>query len=286
MRARVRRLVMGLSTVLGLGRRGFFIPCRTAGAVAPPGRRPPYDALESIFRARAEDFLDHLDAMVGYAVELERIGTGPPPAPRWDQGWFPRLDGAAAFAMVRRRQPVRIVEVGSGHSTRILVRAVDDGGLDTIVTAIDPAPRAELAGLGVETIASTLQKVGPKPFERLAPGDVLSIDSSHVLMPGSDVDILFNMILPSLPPGVLVHVHDVFLPDDYPRRWAWRAYNEQLAVAALLQGRAYDILWSSRYVASRLAEALSGTVLERLAIPPGAHESSLWLLKTGKQYPQ
>ena len=181
--------------------------------------------------------------------------------------------------MVRRRRPTRIVEVGSGHSTRFLARAVDDGGLDTIITAIDPAPRADLAGLGVETITATLQETGPKPFERLGPGDMLSIDSSHVLMPGSDVDILFNVILPSLPTGVLVHVHDVFLPDDYPPEWSWRAYNEQLAIAALLQGGGFDILWSSRYVASRLPEALTGTVIERLELADQAYESSLWIEK-------
>ena len=58
-------------------------------------------------------------------------------------------------------------------------------------------------------------------------------------MPGTDVDFLLNRILPALPAGVLVHVHDVFLPDDYPADWEWRGYNEQLGVAALIQGRGF-----------------------------------------------
>ncbi|MFX7914564.1 class I SAM-dependent methyltransferase, partial [Acinetobacter baumannii] len=81
-------------------------------------------------------------------------------------------------------------------------------------------------------------------FAALAAGDVLFIDSSHVLMPGSDVDLLFNQVLPRLKPGVLVHIHDIFLPDDYPASWGWRGYNEQQGVACLLQG-GWRLLWAS-----------------------------------------
>jgi len=91
-----------------------------------------------------------------------------------------------------------------------------DGRLATRLTAIDPAPRAALAGLPVEWLRDAVPGVGMAPFAALAPGDFLFIDSSHVLMPGSDVDFLINRLLPGLPPGVLVHLHDIFLPDDYP----------------------------------------------------------------------
>src|SRR5579859_4318418 len=84
-----------------------------------------------------------------YADQLEAIGNDAPPAPRWNQDWFPRLDAAAAYAMVRTLAPRRIVEIGSGHSTRFLARAVTDGGFDTHITAIDPQPRASLEGLKV-----------------------------------------------------------------------------------------------------------------------------------------
>ena len=58
-------------------------------------------------------------------------------------------------------------------------------------------------------------------------------------MPGTDVDMLFNHVLPGLKRGVMVHVHDVFLPDDYPPEWEWRGYNEQLGIATLIQGGGY-----------------------------------------------
>jgi uncharacterized UPF0146 family protein len=270
---------MGLATVLGLRRLGFFIPYGHAATVPGPGSRPAYAALGTLFGGRRAAFLDHLGAIEGHAAELERIAVLAPAAPRWGQSWFPRLDAAAAYAMVRRLEPRRIVEVGCGHSTRFLARAVADGDLATRITAIDPAPRADIRGLGVEVIEATLQDAGLVPFAELGAGDVLSIDSSHVLVPGSDVDVLLNDVLPTLPPGVRVHFHDVFLPDDYPPQWAWRGYNEQLGVAALVQGGAWGVDWSSHYVATRLPESLAGTVIARLPLSPGAHESSLWLVR-------
>jgi hypothetical protein len=122
--------------------------------------------------------------------------------------------------------------------------------------------------------------VGDAPFAALAPGDVVSIDSSHILMPGTDVDILLNRVLPALPAGVQVHIHDVFLPDDYPSAWSWRGYNEQLGVAALVHGGGWRILWSSRYVTTRMAAALDGTVVARLPLAVEAYEASLWIERT------
>jgi hypothetical protein len=124
-----------------------------------------------------------------------------------------------------------------------------------------------------------VQQVGNEVFSTLTAGDVLFIDSSHLLMPGTDVDVLFNRVLPQLPAGVFVHIHDIFLPDDYPAAWSWRGYNEQLAVAALLQGGGFAPLWSSRYVLTRMKEQVSRSVLARLPLQDGAFESSLWLRK-------
>ena len=211
-----------------------------------------------------------------YAAALEAIGAEPPPAPRWNQDWFPRLDAAAAYALVRSTRPKRIVEVGSGHSTRFLARAVADEGLDTHIVAIDPRPRASLAGLNVEWIATPVQRVAA--FPALAPGDMLFIDSSHQLKPGSDVDFLLNAVLPLLPAGVRVHFHDIFLPDDYPAHWNWRRYNEQAAVAGLLERNVFKVDFASHATVSRQPESLGG-VLARLPLVPGAIESSLWLTK-------
>ena len=99
-------------------------------------------------------------------------------------------------------------------------------------------------------------------------------------MPGTDVDYLLNQILAQLPAGIIIHLHDIFLPDDYPKSWQWRGYNEQLAVATLLQGEGFDVLFSSHYVATRMGESLVGTILTELERPNNLFETSLWIKKT------
>jgi hypothetical protein len=271
-----RRLRLGLPTVLGLKPRGFFIPYRYADTVTNDGS---YALLEALFKTREPAFRDHIALIEALSSSLEAIGDAPPPAPRWNQQWFPPLDAAAAYALVRRAPPARLVEVGSGHSTRFYARAVADGGLSTTITAIDPAPRAGIEGLNVETITETVQGAGLAPFAELAAGDILSIDSSHILMPGTDVDFLFNRVLPALPRGARVHFHDIFLPDDYPPSWEWRGYNEQLAVAALPQAGAWRVLWSSRYAATRMAGLLAEGPVPRLGWTQDGLDSSLWIEK-------
>jgi len=211
-----------------------------------------------------------------HAAALEAIGGEAPPAPRWNQDWFPRLDAAAAYAIVRSTRPRRIVEVGSGHSTRFLARAVSDGGLDTRITAIDPEPRATIEKLPVEWIRMPVQRIAA--FPALGAGDVLFIDSSHQLKPGSDVEFLMRAVLPLLGAGVRVHFHDIFLPDDYPPDWQWRRYNEQAAVASLIQRDLFKVDFASHAVVSRSPEKIRG-VLARLPLLPTAFESSLWLTK-------
>lgn len=275
----MNRTIDAVLTALGFARRGFYLPYRRASELAKPGSLPPYSAIATCMQAADETMAAHRVAIEECAAALERLGGEPPPAPRWNQDWFPRLDAAAAYAMVRRLRPRRVVEVGSGHSTRFLARAVRDAACRTRVTAIDPAPRASLDGLEVETIRKPVQDAGPAPFATLEANDFLVIDSSHVLMPGTDVDHLVNRVLPALPAGVLVHFHDVFLPHDYPVDWGWRGYNEQLAVAALLASGAYAIEFASAYVIARHPEWLRQGTLSRLPLVAGARESSLWLRK-------
>ena len=274
-----RATFFGLSTLFGLRRRGWFIPYRYADTLPDPGASGPYAAVDDLLHRRQPAFAELLAAIDGHRAALIAIGADAPPAPRWTQDWFPRLDAAAAYALVRRERPRRIVEVGSGHSTRFLARAVADGGLPTQITAIDPAPRARLAGLPVEFIGRPLHQAGNAPFAGLGAGDMLFIDSSHVLMPGSDVDRLLGQILPRLPAGMLVHLHDIFLPEDYPAVWAWRGYNEQLGLLGFILGGGWRVEFASRYVVTRMAAVTQAGVLAELPLLPGAFESSLWLRK-------
>jgi hypothetical protein len=159
-----------------------------------------------------------------------------------------------------------------------MARAILDGGLTTRLTCIDPAPRADIAGLGAAHVPAVLAGADPTIFAELEAGDILFIDSSHIAMPGTDVDRLLLDVLPRLPAGVLVHFHDIMLPDAYPPGWAWRGYNEQLLVGALLQGDGYALVFASHFIATRHPGWLADGVLAELPRPAGP-ESSLWLRK-------
>jgi predicted O-methyltransferase YrrM len=271
LRGRWRRFALGLPTVLGLKPRGWFIPHRYAPLLPPPGAQPPYPAIERLFEEHAGPFAAVLDAVDARADALESCKA------MFEQSWFPSLDAAVAYALVRERKPRHIIEVGSGHSTRLLSKAL--GGVGEIL-AIDPAPRADIADLpGVRVKSSTLQAAPDSVFDGLMQGDVLFIDSSHILMPGSDVDILLNRVLPRLPSGTLVHIHDIFLPFDYPAIWGWRAYNEQQGVVPLLTSGAFKPIFSSVWAERRMADRLAASVIARLPRPPDALPASLWLEK-------
>ena len=238
-----------------------------------------FSDVESALRGREAAFAEFLAEIDGLASFLEAIGTEAPPQPRWAQDWFPGLDGAAAYTLTRKLKPRRIVEIGSGHSTRFLARAVHDGKLSTELVAIDPSPRAKVAGLKVEHHPLKLQEAEIGSLFSLQVNDFLFVDSSHILTSGSDVDVIVNGIVPSLSRGVVVHFHDMFFPDDYPASWAWRRYNEQQAVLPLITSAHYEILFSSHYARTRMSEAVSRTVMARLPLPFGAIESSLWARK-------
>lgn len=274
---RIKLLRMALSTLLGWRRQGYFLPYRYADQL--PEATPSYGAIEQWLAQHEVQFGQRLAALEAFAPQLQSFNNTQPPLPRWQQSWFPRLDGAMAYGLTRQVCPHRIVEVGSGHSTRFFAQACRDEGLDTELVCIDPAPRADLSRLDVTLVRTPVQQADMALFERLQAGDMLFIDSSHLLLPGSDVDWLLNRVWPRLAAGVLVHFHDVLLPDDYPAHWRWRGYNEQQGVAVLLGSGAAEPLWASHYVASRMQSQLQGSVVARLPIPDEALETSLWLRK-------
>ncbi len=250
---------------------GFFLPCHWAERIRPPGA---YPELEPLLARHESTFLATLAAAERHASELAAM-RGPAPAPRLDQDWFPRLDAAIAYALVREHRPRLVLEIGSGHSTRFLARALTDNGGGRLV-AVDPEPRAPLPPM-VEHRARLLSESELGLASELGPGDVLFVDSSHLAVPGSDVDLVVCRILPRLSPGVLLHLHDVFLPEAYPESWAWRGYNEQTVVAALLLGSRFRPLWASRWMLTRRAERIAAGPLSTLPLLPGAFETSLWL---------
>ncbi|MAV88695.1 MAG: hypothetical protein CMM67_10680 [Rhodospirillaceae bacterium] len=275
----LRIFMMALQTLFGIRRQGFFIPYRYCDQLADTGTQQKYSALNNIFLASHERHRDFIKQLNSYENELNFENITSPPGPRWHQTWFPRLDGASAYTIVRKQKPSKIIEIGSGHSTRFMAQAIQDERLKTEFISIDPEPRANISEVKVRTEKITLDKVDMSIFETLKKNDILFIDSSHILMPGTDVDFLFNRIFPIISIGTLIHIHDIFLPYDYPREWSWRNYNEQQAVGTLIQGGNFEIIFSSQYSLINFAKELSQGPINQIHLPKNSYETSLWLKK-------
>jgi hypothetical protein len=192
------------------------------------------------------------------------------------RGMFPALDGMAAYAAVRRFKPQRIIEIGSGDSTHFLAAGVKDNRTGTI-TCIDPEPRRGIIDLEVDFKPRLMTNVDAELASHLEANDILFIDSSHIMLPGMDVDIQFNRLFPRLKKGVIVHLHDIFLPDDYPPDWRARHYAEQNALIGWLVSGYFEILWPGQYVFTRYAHTVGHAVAD---IAPILGAGSLWLRKT------
>ncbi len=132
---------------------------------------------------------------------------------------FGPLEGAVLHSVIRTIRPKRIIEVGGGTSTQIARIAADHNRDDEVeLISIEPYPSAALRSTpGVTLIPHPVQSVSPSLFADLEKNDLLFIDSSHVVRPGGDVNHLVLEVMPTLREGVVVHVHDIFLPYDYPQ---------------------------------------------------------------------
>lgn len=196
---------------------------------------------------------------------------------RMGNGYFDAPDADALYLMVRRFAPAQVIEVGCGHSTRVTRQAVIDGGLSTRVTAIDPYPRADIADVVDRFEQSRLEEVDPARFASLGDGDILFIDSSHQVRIGNDVAHLFCSIIPALAPGVVIHVHDVFLPYEYPKRFFYDCpgWGEQYLLHALLQSGGFEILWPGYYLQMERPDAV-----EALPFLGQGRAQSFWMRKT------
>jgi len=179
---------------------------------------------------------------------------------------FSWLDSRSLFALLQHVRPKNIIEVGSGYST-LLMNDINKRFLDSSVsiTCIEPYPRSFLmgAGMNINLKKSFVQDINLDFFSQLGENDILFIDSSHISKIGSDVNYLYLEVLPNLNPGVIIHIHDIFLPNEYKFEWIESGifFNEQYLVQMMLSySSRYEIIFTSNYahVAHRklLAQAL------------------------------
>lgn len=216
-----------------------------------------------------QEYAEHSDALAALK-DPDRNQTGY----RIGNGYYDSPDADALYLMIRRFQPKRVIEVGCGNSTRITRQAIIDGGLETQLTAIDPYPRADIAHVVDRFEQKRLEDVEPALFDQLEAGDVLFIDSSHVVRMSNDVAHLFCRIIPALKLGVVIHIHDVFLPYEYPKRFFYDCpgWGEQYMLHAILQSGSFSMLWPGYFLQRSRPDAV-----EALPFLKEGRAQSIWV---------
>ncbi|HUR73693.1 MAG TPA: class I SAM-dependent methyltransferase [Sporichthya sp.] len=230
---------------------------------------------------RSDEQLALLPEFARYAAE-QPFTDQPAEGRRYgfDNVFFSYGDGMALYCWLRHLQPRRLIEVGSGWSSALTLDVNDQflgGKLEC--TFIEPHPERlhSLLRDSDRTRAHVLEKplhtLSPDVFDLLGPGDLLFIDSTHVSRVGSDVNRLLLDVVPSLPPGVLIHIHDVFWPFEYPADWVFsgRAWNENYLLRALLIGNDHlRIRWFNDYLRYHHADAVTAAMPLWARLPGGS----------------
>lgn len=214
--------------------------------------KPSHSRLHQLISKHDDAYATLLTGALDYSEELASIPVMPgvgSALTSWRNGWLPPTDMVAHYALIRSERPGRYIEIGSGESTKLVRMAVKDGGLPTEIVSVDPYPRAEVNSLCDRVVRSRLEDADLAVFSDMQPGDIVFFDGSHRSFMNSDVSVFFLEVLPELPRGLLVGIHDIDLPWDYRPEWAIRYYNEQYLLAVHLLAAAPEIVFPSRHVA-------------------------------------
>lgn len=154
--------------------------------------------------------------------------------PVWNNGFLPGLDIVGIYSLLTFYSPGRYIEIGSGNSTKVAYKAREEQNLDTKIVSIDPVPRAEIDNLADTVVREPFENIDFDIIDELDENDILFVDNSHRILPNSDSMVFYLEILPRLKKGVIVHIHDIYLPYDYPQFMCDRFYSEQYGLAMYL----------------------------------------------------
>ncbi len=249
--------------------------------------KPAHPLLEKILEKDFTSYDKWLDEILSLQQDLLDIPLNQPTddlkIPHWNNDYFTGLDGLMLYTLLRKTNPALYIEIGSGHSTRFVRQAIQDGTLQTRIVSIDPQPRAEIDAICDEVIRQPVECLDLSVFQRLDKNDILFVDGSHYVFMNTDTVVMFLEVFPNLKSGVLYGIHDICLPYDYPQPLHGFHFSEQyLLAAALLAGDGYgQIVFPTAFLTQ------SPQVQERLkplwenernpGIPQ--HGSAFWLRK-------
>jgi len=195
---------------------------------------------------------------------------------------FDEIDPYVYYGMIRHFRPKTVLEVGSGWSTRLAARAALKNG-DTRLVSIEPYPdsllKAGFPGLH-SLIEQKVEDVDLSVFQQLDENDILFIDTSHVVRTGGDVNYLYLEVLPRLHKGVVVHIHDIFFPEEYPRWWITERFlfwNEQYLLQAFLAFNShFKVQFANNYMRLKYLDEVKNAFPNS---PSYEHGQSLWMQK-------
>lgn len=274
--------------------RHYYSPVTQAEDVAAPGFWDEQSMLRGVDLGESTGLALLADVLPGYLAEFRSRFTVEAGAESGTfhvvNGVYMAVDAHVYYAFVRHFRPRRVIEIGAGLSTRVAVEAMRENraaGVAGDITCIEPFPGELLESLAaageVRLVRSRVQELGIGFFSVLQPGDLLFIDSTHVLREGSDVQFEYLELLPSLPDGVLVHVHDISLPRRYPRCYVEQGihWNEQYLLQAFLAFNSrFEVIWAGNQLLLRHPEVMHAAFPEIAAMRrryPLAEPSALWM---------
>ncbi len=226
--------------------------------------KPPHEELYSIIDAQRRSYEQLIDKALTYKEQIWSIKDSgqekDPTQPAWNNDFLPGLDIIGIYTMLAEFKPRRYIEVGSGNSTKVAYKAKVEQGLSTEIVSIDPMPRAEIDQLADTVMRQPFEDIDLSILNDLSENDILFIDNSHRILPNSDSMVFFMEILPRLRKGVIVHIHDIYLPYDYPQFMCDRFYSEQygLAIYLLANPQKYSPLLPNYFIYED--EALAGRI--------------------------
>lgn len=255
------------------------------------GEKPPHPLMDaflarrsSYYEAQMREFARFLD---DFLVIKKDFDPHHPAEPCWINGFLPALDAIALYGLIASKQPARFYEIGSGNSTKFAALAKQTHSPHTVICSVDPAPRAEVDALCNKVFRQPLEECDLSLFCDLQPGDILFFDGSHRILQNSDVCVFFLEVLPVIKPGVYIHLHDIFLPFDYPRSWHKRRYSEQYILAsALIYGdHSFEVILPNAYITWRTDLPLLYQKLWDASHLQGIekHGCSFWFTKAARQ---
>lgn len=247
--------------------------------------KPAHAVLNSIIDANRSKYRELLTVALETKTAIQEIKDikveTDSSKPSWNNGFLPGLDIIGIYTMISKYQPEKYLEIGSGNSTKVAFKAKKDNNLSTEIISIDPMPRAEIDNLADRVIRMPFEKVDLNIVNELKENDILFVDNSHRILPNSDSMVFYLEILPLLKKGVIVHIHDIYLPYDYPQFMCDRFYSEQygLAMYLLANSKKYDTILPNYFISQdkELSEFISPIWNHPNLANVEKHGGSYWL---------